>query len=120
MAKPDPALLDPARYPFHCTLETRYCDLDSNLHINNGVMASLLEEARDDGRVRGGHASTAKAWAAAAGFFALGTPEAEGRLLALSAYPDPSVKQLIQTLRRRALAEAKRSEPPRAEGARDA
>ena len=46
MAKPDPALLDPARYPFHCTLETRYRDLDSNLHINNGVMASLLEEAR--------------------------------------------------------------------------
>jgi acyl-CoA thioester hydrolase len=46
MAKPDPALLDPARYPFHCEIETRYRDLDSNLHINNGVMASLLEEAR--------------------------------------------------------------------------
>jgi acyl-CoA thioester hydrolase len=46
MPKPDPALLDPARYPFSCTLETRYRDLDSNMHINNGVMASLLEEAR--------------------------------------------------------------------------
>ena len=46
MAKPDPALLDPARYPFHCSIETRYRDLDSNLHINNGVMASLLEEGR--------------------------------------------------------------------------
>jgi acyl-CoA thioester hydrolase len=46
LAKPDPALLDPARYPFHCTVETRYRDLDSNLHINNGVMASLLEEGR--------------------------------------------------------------------------
>ena len=46
MAKPDPALLDPARYPFNCTIETRYRDLDSNLHINNGVFASLLEEGR--------------------------------------------------------------------------
>ena len=46
MAKPDPALLDPARYPFNCTIETRYRDLDSNLHINNGVLASLLEEGR--------------------------------------------------------------------------
>jgi acyl-CoA thioester hydrolase len=46
MPKPDPALLDPARYPFRCDIETRYRDLDSNLHINNGVMASLLEEGR--------------------------------------------------------------------------
>jgi acyl-CoA thioester hydrolase len=46
MAKPDPALLDPSRYPFHCEIETRYRDLDSNLHINNGVLASLLEEGR--------------------------------------------------------------------------
>lgn len=46
MAKPDPALLDPARYPFRCEIETRYRDLDSNLHINNGVFASLLEEGR--------------------------------------------------------------------------
>ncbi len=46
MAKPDPALLDPARYPFRCSIETRYRDLDSNLHLNNGVMASLLEEGR--------------------------------------------------------------------------
>jgi acyl-CoA thioester hydrolase len=46
MAKPDPTLLDPARYPFRCSIETRYRDLDSNLHLNNGVMASLLEEGR--------------------------------------------------------------------------
>lgn len=46
MARPDPALLAPARYPFHCQIETRYRDLDSNLHINNGVFASLLEEGR--------------------------------------------------------------------------
>lgn len=46
MPKPDPALLDPERYPFRCGIETRYRDLDSNLHINNGVFASLLEEGR--------------------------------------------------------------------------
>ena len=46
MARPDPALLDPARYPFSCQIETRYRDLDSNLHINNGVFATLLEEGR--------------------------------------------------------------------------
>jgi acyl-CoA thioester hydrolase len=46
MPKPDPTLLDPARYPFHCQIETRYRDLDSNLHINNGVLASLFEEGR--------------------------------------------------------------------------
>jgi acyl-CoA thioester hydrolase len=46
MARPDPALLDPARYPFRCQIETRYRDLDSNLHINNGVFATLLEEGR--------------------------------------------------------------------------
>jgi len=46
MAKPDPSLLDPARYPFSCLIETRYRDLDTNRHINNGAMASLFEEAR--------------------------------------------------------------------------
>ncbi len=48
MAKPDPALLDPARYPFHCTIEPRFADLDVNQHINNVAMAGILE----DGRVR--------------------------------------------------------------------
>ena len=46
MAKPDPALLDPARYPFHCALPTRFSDLDINRHINNVAMAGLLQEAR--------------------------------------------------------------------------
>lgn len=46
MARPDPALLEAARYPYSCSIETRYRDLDSNLHVNNGAMASLLEEAR--------------------------------------------------------------------------
>lgn len=48
MARPDPALLDPARYPFSCTIEPRFGDLDVNMHINNVAMAGLLE----DGRVR--------------------------------------------------------------------
>lgn len=46
MARPDAALLDPARYPFSCTLEPRFGDLDINQHINNVAMAGLVEEAR--------------------------------------------------------------------------
>ena len=48
MPKPDPALLDPSRYPFSSLIEPRFGDLDVNLHINNVAMASFLE----DGRVR--------------------------------------------------------------------
>lgn len=46
MAKPDPALLDPARYPFHCTLATRFGDLDTNRHLNNVAVVGILEDAR--------------------------------------------------------------------------
>lgn len=46
MPKPDPALLDPARYPFHCSIETRFGDLDVNQHINNVSLVGLLEEGR--------------------------------------------------------------------------
>jgi acyl-CoA thioester hydrolase len=46
MPKPDPALLDPARYPFSCEIQTRFGDLDVNLHVNNVAMAGILEEAR--------------------------------------------------------------------------
>lgn len=46
MAKPDPALLDPARYPFTCTVEPRFGDLDVNMHINNVAMAGILEDSR--------------------------------------------------------------------------
>ena len=46
MAKPDPALLDPARYPFSCRMEPRFGDLDVNMHINNVAMAGMLEDAR--------------------------------------------------------------------------
>ena len=46
MPKPDPSLLDPARYPFHCSVETRFGDIDVNQHINNVAMVGLLEEGR--------------------------------------------------------------------------
>jgi acyl-CoA thioester hydrolase len=46
MAKPDPALLDPARYPHAQAMATRYADLDPNRHINNIAMAALFEDAR--------------------------------------------------------------------------
>ncbi|MFT4026451.1 MAG: acyl-CoA thioesterase [Novosphingobium sp.] len=46
MAKPDPALLDPARYPFRSEIETRFGDLDLNQHINNVALAQLCEESR--------------------------------------------------------------------------
>ena len=52
MPKPDPALLNPARYPFHREIETRFGDLDLNKHLNNVAIASLVEE----GRVRFHHA----------------------------------------------------------------
>ncbi|MEJ5977123.1 thioesterase family protein [Novosphingobium sp. PS1R-30] len=46
MPKPDPALLDPARYPFSCAIETRFSDIDVNQHINNVSLVSMLQEAR--------------------------------------------------------------------------
>ncbi len=46
MAKPDPALLDPARYPFHCVMATRFGDLDVNLHLNNVALVGIMEEGR--------------------------------------------------------------------------
>lgn len=46
MPTPHPALLDPARYPFRCNIETRFADIDVNQHINNVSLIGLLEEAR--------------------------------------------------------------------------
>lgn len=46
MPKPDPALLDPARYPFRCAIEPRFGDLDTNMHLNNVALAGILEEGR--------------------------------------------------------------------------
>lgn len=46
MAKPDPALLDPARYPFVTEADVRFGDIDVNRHINNVSIASFVEEGR--------------------------------------------------------------------------
>ncbi|WP_323982035.1 acyl-CoA thioesterase [Novosphingobium aureum] len=46
MPKPDPALLDPARYPFSCDIEPRFGDQDLNRHLNNVAIASFIEDAR--------------------------------------------------------------------------
>lgn len=62
MAKPDPALLDPARYPFRCEIETRFGDLDINLHINNVALTGLLEEARVRFHRESGYHAAAASW----------------------------------------------------------
>jgi len=46
MPKPDPALLDPTRYPFSCKIDPRFTDLDFNLHVNNAALADILQEGR--------------------------------------------------------------------------
>ena len=46
MAKPDPAFLDPTRYPFACEIATRFADLDINQHLNNVALAGIVEDAR--------------------------------------------------------------------------
>jgi acyl-CoA thioester hydrolase len=46
MPRPDPALLDPERYPFRCTIETRFADIDVNMHVNNVALVGLFEEGR--------------------------------------------------------------------------
>lgn len=48
MPRPDPALLDPARYPFRLETTTRFADVDPNQHLNNVALAAMME----DGRVR--------------------------------------------------------------------
>ena len=46
MARPDPALLDAARYPFTHTITTRFADIDPNQHLNNVALAAMMEDAR--------------------------------------------------------------------------
>ena len=46
MARPDAALLDPARYPFAHQITTRFADIDPNQHLNNVALAALMEDAR--------------------------------------------------------------------------
>ena len=62
MAKPDPELLNPARYPFRCEVETRFGDLDVNLHINNVALTGLLEEARVRFHREVGYHAASAAW----------------------------------------------------------
>lgn len=46
MARPDPALLDLARYPFSHLITTRFADIDPNQHLNNVALAAMMEDAR--------------------------------------------------------------------------
>ena len=46
MPKPDPARLDPSRYPFQTSIEPRFGDLDVNMHVNNVALMGMCEEAR--------------------------------------------------------------------------
>ena len=48
MPRPNPALLNPARYPFRLETTTRFADVDPNQHLNNVALAAMME----DGRVR--------------------------------------------------------------------
>ena len=43
MARPEPWRMDPAAYPHHETIQTRFQDLDVLGHINNVGMAAILE-----------------------------------------------------------------------------
>lgn len=46
MARPEPHLLDPARYPFLTEVDVRFSDLDVNKHINNVALSNFVEEGR--------------------------------------------------------------------------
>jgi acyl-CoA thioester hydrolase len=46
MARPDPAALDPARYPFSTAVDLRFGDMDVNAHVNNVAFSQLVEEGR--------------------------------------------------------------------------
>ena len=46
MPRPAPWRLDPAAYPHHDVIQTRFQDLDVLGHINNVAWAALFETAR--------------------------------------------------------------------------
>ena len=46
MARPDPSLLRPGRYPFSHSVTTRFADVDPNQHLNNVALAAMMEDAR--------------------------------------------------------------------------
>lgn len=55
MPKPDPALLDPARYRFRCSVEPRFGDLDVNMHVTNVALIEMAQEGRLRFHQTGGH-----------------------------------------------------------------
>lgn len=64
MPKPDPALLDSARYPFACEIATRFADLDTNQHLNNVALAGIIEDARVRFHGASGYHVVMAGWAA--------------------------------------------------------
>jgi len=46
MPKPDPALLDPAHYPYECEIAVRISDIDVNRHVNNVALVDIFQEGR--------------------------------------------------------------------------
>jgi acyl-CoA thioester hydrolase len=64
MARPDPALLDPARYPFTCEIATRFADLDTNMHLNNVALAGIIEDARVRFHAASGYHAAMAGWSA--------------------------------------------------------
>ncbi|WP_033075315.1 acyl-CoA thioesterase [Sphingopyxis sp. MWB1] len=46
MAKPEGWRLNPASYPVHDSMQTRFQDLDLNGHLNNVAFAALFESGR--------------------------------------------------------------------------
>lgn len=59
MPRPTPDRLDPATYPYHDVIQTRFQDLDVLGHINNVAMAALFET----GRVRFNRSLNLPGWA---------------------------------------------------------
>ena len=64
MARPDPALLDPTRYPFACEIATRFADLDTNMHLNNVALAGIIEDARVRFHAASGYHVAMEGWTA--------------------------------------------------------
>lgn len=46
MARVDPRLLEPIRYPLRIEITTRFADMDGQQHINNVAMAEAFEDTR--------------------------------------------------------------------------
>ncbi len=46
MARPEPHMLDPLRYPFSTEVDVRFSDIDVNRHVNNVSMSNFVEEGR--------------------------------------------------------------------------